>query len=244
MYSINTYIINLASSIVRKAYMQDLLKRYPFIQPFFIEAVDGRVFSPEERDVVFDDVTCFKRYGRVINGGEVGCTLSHYKCYKRLTESDDKFVFILEDDVTIVRDLNELDWEKISDFMSVDEPRIVFLSGDYWYWDKRTLTRVFSAVGSYAYLINNAAAQIIIKVKKPSNVADDWDVYKRLGVKLFAVYPYMVDANIANVPSEIQQEYWGNHKRRMSLKYVLRAMYVGLIKHFLVRKGNFESKIR
>ena len=241
---INTYIVNLATSTARKEYMQELLNNYSYINPIFIEAVDGRVFSDEERKVSFDDKTCYKRYGRFINGGEVGCTLSHFKCYNKLAKSYNKFVLILEDDITIMRNLNELDWPGIMEFMSVDEPRIMFLSGDYWYWDKKPITRVFSAVGSYAYFINIAAAQRIVKIKRPSNVADDWDVYKQMGVDLFAVYPYVIDANIADIPSEIQQDYWGNHKNKMSLRYILRTLYVGMIKRFLIRKGKFESKVR
>ena len=245
MEKVVTYIVNLAASTARKKYMQELLGAYNFLEQEFIEAVDGRVFSPTERELVFDDKTCYKRYGRCINGGEVGCTLSHFKCYNKLTQSNDKFVLIFEDDVTIIRNINSLDWKKVSDFMDVDEPRIMFLSGDYWYWDNKPFTRVFSAVGSYAYFINRAAAQIITRnITRPSNVADDWDVYKQLGVKLFAVHPYMIDANIADIPSEIQQDYWGNHKNKMSLKYVLRTLYVGSIKRYLVHKGQFESKVR
>ena len=244
MNSIKTYIVNLATSTARKKYMQELLGAYLFLEQEFIEAVDGRILSLQEREQVFDDQTCYKRYGRVINGGEVGCTLSHFKCYNRLVQSDERFVLILEDDVTIMRDLKELDWDKVTEFMSVDEPRIMFLSGDYWYWDKKPFTRVFSAVGSYAYFINKAAAQRIAIIKKPSNVADDWDVYKQLGVKLFAVHPYMIDANIVDIPSEIQQDYWGNHKGKMSLNNVIRAMYVGGVKRMLLYKGHFESKVR
>lgn len=245
MNTIKTYIVNLATSTSRKKYMQELLSAYDFLEQEFIEAVDGRVFSPEERELVFDDKTCYKRYGRCINGGEVGCTLSHFKCYNKLAHSNDKFVLILEDDVTIMRDLNSLDWKKVAEFMSVNEPRIMFLSGDYWYRDKKPITRVFSAVGSYAYLINHAAAEKITnKISRPSNVADDWDVYKQLGVKLFAVHPYMIDANIADIPSEIQQDYWGNHKDKMSFRYVIRALYVGAVKRFLGNKGQFESKVR
>ena len=244
MNSIKTYIVNLATSIARKKYMHELLSEYSFLDQEFIEAVDGRVLSPEERAKVFDDKTCYKRYGRYINGGEVGCTLSHFKCYNKLAQSNEKFVLILEDDVTIMRDLNSLDWKKVTDFMTVEEPRIMFLSGDYWYWDKKPFTRVFSAVGSYAYIINHTAASRIAKIARPSNVADDWDVYKQLGVKLFAVHPYMIDANIADIPSEIQQDYWGNHKDKMSLRYMLRTLYVGAVKRYLIFKGNFESKVR
>jgi len=245
MNSIKTYIVNLATSTARKKYMQELLDGYGFIKQEFVDAVDGRVFSPEERAKAFDDRTCYRRYGRYVNGGEVGCTLSHFKCYNRLVQSNEKFILIFEDDITIIRDLNSLDLEKVSEFMAIDEPRIMFLSGDYWYWDNKPITRVFSAVGSYAYFINRTAAQTITKyIARPSNVADDWDVYKQLGVKLFAVHPYMIDANVIDITSEIQQDYWGNHKKKMSLRYLLRTLYVGAIKKYLGNKGHFESKIR
>lgn len=242
---IKTYIINLATSIARKKYMQELLGEYGFLEQVFVEAVDGRVFSQEERAKIFDEKVCYKRYGRHINGGEVGCTLSHFKCYNKLSQSNDKFVLILEDDVTIIRNLNILDWDKVIEFMSVDEPRIMFLSGDYWFWDRKLFTRVFSAVGSYAYFINYAAAERIVnKIRIPSNVADDWDVYKQFGVKLFAIHPYMIDANVADLPSEIQQDYWGNHKNKMSFRYMLRTLYNGIVKRYLIYSGRFESKIR
>lgn len=244
MILIKTYIVNLVTSIARKKYMQELLGAYPFLKQEFVEAIDGRVFSQEERLKVFDDKTCYKRYGHDIKGGEVGCTLSHFKCYNKLAESKDKFVLILEDDITIMRDLNSLDWKAVTEFMSVDEPRIMFLSGDYWYLDKRPFTRVFSAVGSYAYFINKAAARRIVTIKRPSNLADDWDVYKLLGVKLFAVHPYMIDANIADIPSEIEQEIFGNRKKNMAFKYLLRTIYNGLVKRYIIYKGHFESKIR
>lgn len=245
MNPIKTYIVNLATSIARKKYMQELLGEYSFLEQEFVEAVDGRLFSQEERAKVFDDKTCYKRYGHDVKGGEVGCTLSHLKCYNKLAQSNEKFALIFEDDITIMRNLNTLDWGKVAEFMSVDEPRIMFLSGDYWYWDKKPFTRVFSAVGSYAYLINHAAAEKIVnEILVPSNLADDWDVYKQLGVKLFAVHPYMVDANIADIPSEIEQEIFGNRKKNMALRYLLRTVYNGFIKRYLIFMNRFESKMR
>ena len=245
MNPIKTYVINIAKSTARKEYMQELLAKYDFLEQEFVAAVDGRVFSPEERSKAFDDKTCYKRYGHGVKGGEVGCTLSHFKCYNKLVQSNEKFALILEDDVTIIRDLSALDWGKVTEFMAVNEPRILFLSGDYWNWDKQPFARVFSAVGCYAYLINHAAAKRIVnKILIPSNLADDWDVYKQLGVKLFAVYPYMIDANIADIPSEIEQEIFGNRKENMSFKYLARTLYNGVIKRYLIHKGHFESKIR
>ena len=78
----------------------------------------------------------------------------------------------------------------------------------------------------------------------PFNVADDWDLYKGYGVKLYAIYPYVIDANIADIPSDINQEYWGNKKSLMSWSNILGSYFRGLIKRALGYTGHFESKIR
>ena len=242
---IKTYIINLISSTERLKYMFKLLRPYCQLKIEVVEAVDGRVFSPYERAATFDDDICFNRYGRQINGGEIGCTLSHFKCYEKLVVSEDKYVLILEDDISIIRDLNLLKLNELEELMLKDEPMILFLSGDYWHFDKNKYTRVFNAVGSYAYFINKQAAlQILTMIKKPSHVADDWDVYKRIGVNLYAVYPYMIDANIENFHSEIKQDYWGNHKQNMGLAYIIRAYYNSLVMKILTWLQLFESKRR
>lgn len=242
---VKTYIINLISSTERLKYMFKLLQSYSQFKIEVVEAVDGRIFSPDERFAKFDDDICFNRYGRHINGGEIGCTLSHFKCYEKLALSEDEYVLILEDDISIIRDLNLLNIKELEGLMLKNEPMILFLSGDYWHFDKNKYTRVFNAVGSYAYFINKQAAlKILSMIKKPSHVADDWDVYKQLGVKLYAVHPYMIDANIADIPSEIQQDYWGNHKNKMKGKYLLRTYYNGFIKKILGRLHLFESKQR
>ena len=241
---IKTFIINLISSENRKKYMEELLSPYGFLDKCFIPAVDGRILLELDKELLFDIELSYGRYGRCINDGEVGCTLSHFKCYNMLMQLGIPYVLIFEDDISIIRDLDKLEWSQIDSFMSVDEPRILFLSGDYWFWDNKPITRVCRAVGSYAYFINRSAAKIITNVKRPSNVADDWDVYKGLGVRLYAIHPYVIDANLADIPSEIKQDYWGNHKDKMSFRYVLKACYNGVIKRFLLKRGKFESKVR
>ena len=245
MQKISAYVINLKSSVDRKEYMTNLLQDLECIKYEFVEAVDGRMFDDAERAEYFDEKLCLKRYGRLLNPGEVGCTLSHFKCYNKLKASGGRYALILEDDISIIRDINSLDVERVCKFMDVSEPRILFLSGDYWHLNRREYTRVFSAVGSYAYIINKSAADMILSsIKRPSCVADDWNVYKQLGVRLYAILPYMVDANIADIPSDIQQEYWGNHKGNMALKYLFKTFYNGLVKKILVGLNLFESKQR
>lgn len=246
MINLKTYIINLKTSIGRKEYMTKLLSNYNFTSVEFVEAVDGRVMDPQQRLSLFDVTESYKRYGRYLNGGEIGCTLSHFKCYETLINSNELAVLILEDDISIMRVLSQYDADMVTKFMSSnEEPRILFLSGDYWYWNKKPIARVFAAVGSYAYIINRAAAKLIIKnINRPSNVADDWRVYRTLGIKLYATYPYVVDANIVDIPSEIDQEYWGFHRNKMTWIYFVRSCIVGIFKKILVKIGHFESKQR
>lgn len=244
MMKIPAYIVNLKSSYARKRYMQEVLSVYKELETEFVEAVDGRLFSEEQQRVVFDTDACARRNGRLLNLGEIGCTLSHRKCYKKLLDSSFPFVLILEDDISIIGDMNTVINDEVFNFMDNKKPRILFLSGDYWYWRKKHITKVCWAVGSYAYFINRAAAEKILQIRKPFNVADDWDLYKSKGVGLYAIHPYVIDANISDLPSDIQQEHWGNMKRLMSWKNILRSYSMGFIKRCLYWAGHFESKIR
>lgn len=244
MKKTSTYVVNLKSSYARKKYMQEMLSAYMNLDIEFVEAVDGRLFSEEQQRAVFDMDACIRRNGRVINPGEIGCTLSHRKCYQKLVNSTLPYVLILEDDISIIGNMETAINDEVFRFMDSKKPRILFLSGDYWYWRKKQITKVCWAVGSYAYFINRAAAECILKIEKPFNVADDWDLYKSRAVELYAIYPYVIDANISNLPSDIQQEHWGNMKRLMSWKNILRSYSMGLLKRCLYWAGHFESKIR
>ena len=194
--ALKTYVINLEKSTVRRKYMEDLLAPYAFLNVEFVKAIDGRLLSDEDRHSRFDFDGSRALYGRTVNAGEVGCALSHRKAYESLLQSGNPYALVLEDDITIIRDLQALDLGKIGRVLNDTTPKALMLSGDYWYYRKQPVTRLFSAVGAYAYLINRAAAQKILAINPPRCVADDWMFYKRNGIKLFAVHPYMVDANM------------------------------------------------
>ena len=224
---IKTYIINLAKSTVRKQYMEDLLSSYPFLDVEFVKAVDGRLLSEEERRSSFDYVRSMTIYGRTMNAGEVGCALSHRIVYEKLTASSDPYALVLEDDISIQRDLNLLPLEKIDEVMQTSKSRVLMLSGDYSFYKKESIIKIYSAVGAYAYIINKAAAKKILSIDPPCCVADDWMFYKRRGIKLFAIYPYMIDANLNMelLSSDVKQDTWGIDRSQMSLKEnILRAL--------------------
>ena len=244
--AIKTYIINLEKSTVRKQYMQDLLKPYPFLDVEFIKAIDGRRLSDEERKARFNYAGSNDLYGREMNAGEVGCALSHRKAYNEFLESNEPYALFLEDDISILRDLNQLNMSAIDSILQDPQPKALMLSGDYSYYKKKPIVRLYSAVGAYAYMLNRAAAKRILSVNPPCCVADDWMYYKRKGIKLYAVCPYMVDANVRMdlLGSDVKQDSWSIDRSRMAFKEVMIGAVAGIIKKMFKLFHLFEYKVR
>lgn len=244
---IPTFVVNLERTPERKVYMNRLLSQFNFLDVSFIKAIDGKCLSEEELTNRFDRKLAYQRYGRNLNVGEIGCTLSHYQCYQKILREKLSYVLILEDDVTIMKELSIA--KELIAHINTNVPTILFLSADYWYYqlkkinEKYSIASVFDAVGSYAYLINYAAVKLILKKNKvAANVADSWALYKRQGVHLKAIYPYLVDANIESFKSTINQSCWGGKKDNMSLANCIDAYWLAIGKKLLRKK--FVSKIR
>lgn len=246
MDKIKAYVINLPASTKRRSYMDALLKPYAFLNVEFIEAVDGRKMTQHEREQAFDYAGCTRHMGRRPNEGEIGCVLSHHKCCRTLLESDAPYALILEDDITIIRDLNLLPDYNPDRHLKTDRPALLFLSGDFWYFKSGGVVKAYDAVGAYAYLINRAAARLILSSGKPCNVADDWRHYKRKGLILKAILPYMIDANVnmSMLPSDVRQDSWTINRHKMAFGEVCHSYFSGLIKRILKMAGRFEAKTR
>ena len=131
---IKTYVINLVRATERKQYMKNLLSSYDFLDVSYVEAVDGYSLSEEEINLNFDEALANKRYGRKLNRGEIGCTLSHYKCYNQLLSSNRQFALILEDDISIIKDIKQI-IPKLYSILKKNKPVVLFLSGDYWFYN-------------------------------------------------------------------------------------------------------------
>lgn len=241
---LKTFVVNLERSTVRKQYMEELLQPYSFLDVEFIKAVDGRLLSEEEINSQFDFNRSRKLYGKTITAGEVGCTLSHRKIYKQIVDDNIPYALLLEDDIAVKRDLNQIDFEAIDKVMDSPFPRVMMLSGDYCYLRKRPIVRIYFALGTYAYIINKAAASLLLTKVGPYCVADDWLYYRRKGLKLFAVYPYVIDANVNMdlLGSEINQEIWGINRSKMPLSENLFRYYAGFMVRVFKHFNHFEYK--
>lgn len=245
MRKLKAFIINLRKATVRRAYMENLLSPYSFLDIEFVNAIDGRLLSSAERTDSFDDSKCLSLIGRLLNGGEVGCTLSHRKCYHMLLDSNEPFAVIFEDDISLMRDFNQLFDYDINKVLAVDKPVVLIISGDYWYLNGSGIVSVYDCVGAYAYLINRSAAELILS-EKACTVADQWRYQIERGLEIKAIRPYMVDANLKMdiLSSDVAQDDWNIHRNKMSKKVVIRGYCTGLIKRILKILGLFESKIR
>ena len=133
MNKIKTYIINLKDSSDRRAYMEKVMSPFGFLDVEFVEAVDGRKMSPEEIETCFNQSKAHRRYGRILRGGEIGCTLSHKLCAQKLLNSNLPYALFLEDDlIWQAADLEGL-FQEIGHLLDSKRPIVVLLSGDYWY---------------------------------------------------------------------------------------------------------------
>ena len=105
-------------------------------------------------------------------------------------------------------------------------------------------------LGAHQSLSNSPCGEVpasaILSISKPYNVADDWALYKQYGVKLKAIHPYLIDANVNMdlLGSDVHQDTWGIDKKRMSKMNLFRTIKGGLLKRIFSTLGHFESKIR
>lgn len=193
-----TYIINLKDAVSRREYMREQLQLFPpSLSIEFVEAMDGRVMQPQERENKFDTKKFRLRYTKEVRPGEIGCTLSHQKCYEKLVHSEEKYALILEDDIVVRPNMDSV-FPRIEELMQTDKPLIFLLSGWYWFWGTKKIdthyhvANVYDAFLTHAYIINRAAAALLIE-PRPFITADDWFYIRKKGVKIYALLPHLID---------------------------------------------------
>ena len=121
---IKYYYINLDRSEQRKAFMQKQFKLLA-INPVRISAIDGYKFSHESIKKISHKQN-FKTHFMSPTNGEVGAFLSHKDCWKIISEQNEEFAVVIEDDVYINADLL-IDIEEIIKVITTDD--IVDISG-------------------------------------------------------------------------------------------------------------------
>lgn len=243
---VNIYVINLKRCADRKEYMASLLSKYD-ADIVFIDAVDGALLSEEEKNQLYDIDAAYKKYGKTVTNSEIGCAVSHQKCYKHMIDNNIDEALIFEDDVYIIDEEKDTALiDSVQEFLHKQKkPSVVLLSGDYWYFSKKKLNEsheianVYDGVSAQAYYINNSAAQALYS-NKPGFIADDW-MYLKKFINLYAVFPHMFDQNRIYFKHEVIS-HMGIVKKNLSVWMRLAYLWNSLMKRVLFYMKHFERR--
>lgn len=93
------FIINLKQATDRKEYISELCHKYA-LDFEIIEAIYGKELSESFVKDITDEPLSKKVLGRTLRPGEIGCALSHKKCFERMFALALDEALILEDDAS------------------------------------------------------------------------------------------------------------------------------------------------
>lgn len=213
------FIVNLKKSVERRQKMEEQLLALG-LSAEFIEAVDGRLMSDDERKRVTAEVNY------AFLPGEIGCALSHQKIYRKMIDENIDNALILEDDIV----LNE-DFKDILDHISIstNAPSVILLSRTNKFFKKplKKLTRKHSlhktlhATTTHSYIINNSAANSLLNGLSPVwIVADKWGLFEDMSlVDVYSVVPHPVilSDEAKNSTINITEDSQAIHKQKKEL---------------------------
>lgn len=231
------FIVNLKHSIERRQKMEAQISSLG-LSAEFIEAVDGRLMSEEERGRVTAEVNY------AFLPGEIGCALSHQKIYKKMIDENIDNALILEDDVVLDEELKNV-MERIS--IPADRPSVILLSRSNKFFkkplknitNKHCLHKTLHATTTHSYIINNKAAISLLKGLNPIwIVADKWGLFEDMSlVEVYSVVPHPINLSdeaknsTINIPEDAQaihikkKKIWNLLMSRRTLKTKIKHKY-------------------
>lgn len=149
--NLNIKVINLENRLDRLKNVSDQLdvEKLKFDR---VTATDGKTLklTPEL-------LSMFKNNDFNYRRGIIGCALSHYYLWKQLTESDDNYYLIMEDDVTICKDFGR----KVFDLIKKKDYDLLFLG--YHMHDHNRKIRVEYNLNNNIHLDNDV---VVDKLKQ------------------------------------------------------------------------------
>lgn len=192
-----TYVVNMQKDVGKKTAMEAQLAFHPELDWQFWVAVEGRKLTPEQQAEMI--LPAFKeRYGKSATLPAAGCSLSHISIYRDMVANDISHALILEDDARLQPDLH---LDKIKDMLETDRPVAILLTSDFWYTNtpitkidsKHSIFPVYDGYMTSGYMINKAAAQLLIKHIYPVQyTADAWKIFISLGLNLYGITPHII----------------------------------------------------
>lgn len=208
-------LINLDRSTQRLQAATEQLKRWdlPFTR---ISAVDGKSLDANTINQVFDAATARRRYPYDLTIGEIGCYLSHVKCWQYIVDQQLDFAVILEDDLRLNADTPKV----LSQLAQITTAwDYIKLASPYKFRPYQRVEQLTSSdapvslvryteklpSGTVAQVVSYRGAQRLLQQRPPFFRPIDVDLQwqHELSLDTFGLLPYIADN--ADAPSEIQQ---------------------------------------
>lgn len=189
----------------------------------FFDAIDLVKKDVNQLFDVFDTKTFFNRYLREPSSGDIGCLLSHYALWKKLSiENTKQYHLILEDDFipkVKSRELQEIIQQSknfdvlLLGYSKVQEKeesvlKIINPIKKIYSINQHKVGRKFreSTCGAVAYVVSkNFVDEVSKYVEKPSHVLDDWSYFKKNGFNILHVQPLCFYEDFVNMKSYIKE---------------------------------------
>jgi GR25 family glycosyltransferase involved in LPS biosynthesis len=212
-------VISLKKSIDRREYISKQFSKLG-IYFDFQDAVDPN--SCSKKILSFFSAKKFhSRYGRKPILGEIGSILSHYFTLKKFLKlQKQKTLMILEDDAQIMCTKKEL-LSVVNNFEKSKYDILIlgFTKCDDAYEKHYNIINpilpickingkinigpryLYSFCGAVGYLVKKKSAKIISKYSPTSILADDWNYFSKLGLKIMFTNPMIIRENHIKVSS-------------------------------------------
>lgn len=208
--NLTIWIINLERSKDRFSSMVALMDKYA-LEHEFIKAVDGQMLSKATINKYYSPIRAFFNCARTLNRGEIGCALSHIRCWERIIQHDLKEVLILEDDIFFEDNLIQVlkrrqdfpkDWEFIN--LKTDVQKIPFGQAIYKDYRMAQFNRFHNRLA--AYMINRKGAEKLLKMVFPIRMPIDGSTGRDYlcNKKAYGIFPESV--YLLDIKSTIQIE--------------------------------------
>lgn len=161
------YVINLDRAVDRWLHIQNQFKKFG-LTPTRISAIDGNHLTTE------DDLLYRRGRYRDLYDGEIGCFLSHRKCWQLIANGQDDYAFVFEDDIYLSNlfphFVNSKMWVGAYDLISIEQFRteLYVRPGSLLKHDDFSIYEVVhDNPGTGGYIISKKIARILLSHSNP-----------------------------------------------------------------------------
>ncbi|OAJ33730.1 glycosyltransferase family 25 protein [Piscirickettsia salmonis] len=223
-----------------------------------VNAIYGKELPNETIKKFYLDTLAKEKLGRSLTVGEIGCTLSHIKCYQKIIDNNLPGAFIFEDDIMLNKHTAHA-IETVRQIKKLDNNSVVLMTHIDYYseWGKIKLTNSHNihpinyqhilkyASRTHGYYITQKAAQNLLKelitIYQPIDI---WSYYVEQNlIKLYSVVPYIVGLSSHAEESNLELERKESTLPEKSTKLLLPTL-LKLAKKYLYQKFAYQISIK